>query len=233
MEIIHTDKPAVVAGITLTKLLDQYKDIPVLLLLSGGSAFSILENISTMALDSRITLGVLDERYDTDASVNNFAKLKQTDFFKQAVEVGASYIDTQVASGETLQNLGSRFNFTLTQWRENNSEGVVLITLGLGKDGHTAGLMPGYVEEVSWSGVLATGYEVTPSVNQHTKRVTVTSRFLKSEVTAAVAYVVGSDKCPVLARLLRAEGEVESCPALLWHSISELTVVTDCKEVSA
>jgi 6-phosphogluconolactonase/glucosamine-6-phosphate isomerase/deaminase len=232
MEIIHTDKPAVVAGEEVGRLLEQYKDTPILLLLSGGSAFSLLENVPVSVLDSRITLGVLDERYDTNPAVNNFAQLSATAFFKQAVLAGASYIDTQVASGETLQNLGLRFNHTLSQWRKNNPSGVVLITLGLGQDGHTAGLLPGYVEEVSWSGVLAMGYEVDPSVNPYTKRVTVTSRFLKNEVTAGVAYVAGSDKCPVLARLLRAEGEIETCPALLWHSIPELTVVTECQEIN-
>jgi 6-phosphogluconolactonase/glucosamine-6-phosphate isomerase/deaminase len=231
MEIIRTNKPKVVAGEVLGKLLDKYKDTPVLLLLSGGSAFSILEAIPVSVLDSRITLGVLDERYDTDSSVNNFAQLSETEFFKQAVLSGALFIDTRVASGESLQNLGLRFNHTLTKWRENNQSGVVLITLGLGKDGHTAGLMPGYVEEVSWSGVLAMGYEVAPSVNPYTKRVTVTSRFLKNEVTAGVAYVAGSDKCPVLDRLLRAEGEIETTPALLWHSIPALTIITDCQEV--
>lgn len=228
MEIIHTDNPTIEAGKVMGELLEQYKDTPVLLLVSGGSAFSLLENIPVSVLDARITFGVLDERYDTDPSVNNFAQLSETEFFKQAVLSGASYIDTKVASGESLQNLGLRFNQTLNKWKDNNPTGVVLITLGLGIDGHTTGLMPGYVEEVSWSGVLAMGYEVTPLVNPFTRRVTVTSRFLKNEVTAAVAYVSGSDKCAVLARLLAAEGEVESCPGLLWHSIPKLTIVTDC-----
>lgn len=232
MEIVHTDNPAVIAAEVMSKLLAQYQDTPILLLLSGGSAFSLLENISISLLDSRITLGMLDERYDTDPTVNNFARLTQTSFFKQAVASGCFIIDTKVASGETLQNLGVRLNHTLNQWKDNNPNGVVLITLGLGKDGHTAGLMPSYVEEVSWSGVLAMGYEVPLAVNPYNKRVTVTSRFLKNEVTAGVAYVVGNEKCSVLAELLRAEGEIETCPALLWHSIPELTVVTDCKEAN-
>lgn len=233
MEIIRTDKPEVVAGEVMGELLSQYKGTPVLLLVSGGSAFSVLENINASEFNSQVTIGVLDERYDTDPLINNFAQLTGTNFFKRAVSYGCSFIDTRVASGESLQNLGLRFNHTLNQWKENNPKGVVLITLGLGKDGHTAGLMPGYVEEVSWSGVLAMGYEVDPSVNPYTKRVTVTSRFLKNEVTAGVAYVVGDDKCSVLSRLLSAEGEIEICPALLWHSIPELTVVTDCKEGAA
>ena len=230
MEIIHKDNPAVAAGLVMSKLLEQYKNAPVLLLVSGGSAFSLLENISASVLDARITLGVLDERYDSDSSINNFAQLSLTHFFKQAVAAGALYIDTRVASGETLQNLGLRFNYTLNKWLENNPTGKVLITLGLGQDGHTAGLMPGYVEEVSWSGVLAMGYEVTPETNPYTRRVTVTPRFLKGEVTAAVAYVAGDDKTQVLAGVLAAEGEIETCPALLWHSIPRLTILTDCYE---
>ncbi len=230
MEIIRRDMPAMAAGEVMTKLLVQYKDTPVLLLLSGGSAFSILENIPAYVLDSRITLGVLDERYDTDESINNFIQLSKTAFFNRAVQSGCFYIDTHVESGETLQNLGLRFNHILSKWREDNPGGVVLITLGLGQDGHTAGLMPGYVEEVSWSGVLAMGYEVDTLVNPYTKRVTVTPRFLKTEVTGAIAYVAGASKCSVLNQLLSAEGEIEICPALLWHSIRGLTIVTDCQE---
>jgi 6-phosphogluconolactonase/glucosamine-6-phosphate isomerase/deaminase len=226
MNLISTTNPVVVAGAELTKILASCADVPVLLLLSGGSAFSFLAEVSETVLDERITLGVLDERYDLDPAINNFAQLSQLSFFARAVEGGCSFIDTRVEAGESLVDMALRYDLAIKSWRRQNPEGVVVATLGLGIDGHTAGIMPDYVDGLATSSSAVVGYTVPASVSLYQNRVTISPRFFKEDIAAAMAFVVGEEKYPSLETVIAKEGEINDRPALLWHHIPTVTLVT-------
>ena len=76
LEIFHIGSPAAGAGIALGEVLEYHKEQPVLLMLSGGSAFSILDYIEADVLGPNLTISILDERCSSDSKINNFLQLK-------------------------------------------------------------------------------------------------------------------------------------------------------------
>lgn len=231
MKIVRSTDPARDAALALSALLEQYAAEPILLLLSGGSALSFLDLVSQNNLSESVTIGVLDERFDGRPTVNNFAQLTATKFFGDACSRGCSCIDTSVQGQESLADMAARYDDAITLWLgEHGEEGKVIVTLGLGVDGHTAGIFPGTVELLETYTSNMVPLEVSKEINEFTKRVTATPHFLRTVVAAGVAYVVGEDKCPVLTDLIANEIETEDFPALIWHQIPNLTVVTSCQE---
>jgi 6-phosphogluconolactonase/glucosamine-6-phosphate isomerase/deaminase len=229
MEIIRSAHPREDAAKALESLLTQYADQSVLLLVSGGSAFSFLDEVTAEGLSSSVTIAALDERFDERATVNNFAQLAATQFFATASACGCTYIDTRVVARESLADMAARYDDAIMLWQAEHPEGVVIATLGLGVDGHTAGNLPGTTALLETYTTNVAPLEVLAEVNEYTKRVTVTPYFLKTAIAAAVAYVVGEEKCSVLAEVLLGEGDVDDLPGLLWHEIPNLTVVTSCQ----
>ncbi|MES2014316.1 MAG: 6-phosphogluconolactonase, partial [Patescibacteria group bacterium] len=124
----------------------------ILLLLSGGSAFDILSYTTLPENASHMTLGVLDERFTKDPKENNFTTLKETGFFKNALQKGARTIDTSMRF-ERVEALAEAMNSAWSLWIEKNSGGTILATLGMGADGHTAGIMP-YAEDPGMFDIL-------------------------------------------------------------------------------
>lgn len=220
MEVIETISPKEDAGKALGALLNENKDKAILLMFSGGSAFTILDFVQSAVLGPHITVTVLDERYSTDPQVNNFAQLEQTNFYKVCLEQGASYISTKVLDGENMEELRNRFDCALLTWKEQNGDGVVIATMGIGADGHTAGIFPGE-HEVDFNGdAWVVGYSVPKEVNEYTDRVTVTNTFLREEVFASIAFVVGDDKQKVVASLRGKNCYVACMPACIMNEMS-------------
>lgn len=97
IQVVHrSENPAECAGILLEEWLEHSGHTPILLLLSGGSAFDLLDHISPEVLGAHITIGMLDERFDTEPSINNFAQLQTLRFYETAKQAGCSFIDSQV-----------------------------------------------------------------------------------------------------------------------------------------
>ncbi len=201
MEIIETESPSEDAGKALSEALLEHKDTPVLLMLSGGSAFAILDFVSPEVLGSHVTVTVLDERYSTDSKVNNFAQLEQTDFYKICVERDTYIISTKVLEGESMGGLRQRFDVALHGWKEQNKDGVILTTMGIGHDGHTAGIFPGEHGVDLNGNDWIVGYSVPKEVNEYTDRVTVTNTFLRECVHKAIVLVAGKEKIQLISEL--------------------------------
>jgi len=203
-------------------------DRPVLLLLSGGSALGVLDVVPASVLGKHLTVAMLDERWSEDPQINNFAQLRTTDFYKRAVAAGVSFFDSRPRLGEPAVALASRYEDFLRAWYMSHSGGVTVATLGMGVDGHTAGIFPGYVAALDRAGTWVAAYTLSLTTNPYSDRVTVTPHFLITQITHAVAYVVGLDKRPVLATLTsNPDTDPELLPAVLWHQVSNLVVVTD------
>ncbi len=202
MEVIETISPREDAGKALSTLLAKNKDKSILLMLSGGSAFTILDSVPSTALGTNITVTMLDERYSTDPEVNNFAQLEQTNFYKTCAEQGVNYISTKVLAGETLDALRNRFDTALHTWKEQNKDGVVIATMGIGADGHTAGIFPGE-HGVDFDGdAWVVSYSVPKEVNKYTDRVTVTNTFLKKIVDFVIVYTDRDKKQEIVLKLI-------------------------------
>ena len=196
-------------------------------MLSGGSAFTILDFVPATVLGPHVTVTALDERYSTDPQVNNFAQLEQTNFYKTCIEQGVNFISTKVLAGESLEALCDRFDCALLTWKQQNRGGVVIATMGIGADGHTAGIFPGEYE-VDFNGdAWAVGYSVPKEVNKYTDRVTVTNTFLREQVDVVVVYAVGNDKYRLVQEIKSDSFLIHEIPAIIIKDMPASTVFTD------
>lgn len=219
------------AGTMLDKTLKELSGAPVLLMLSGGSAFGLLDGVSDAALGSHLTVCMLDERYSLDATVNNFAQLEETAFYARAVAGGCSFIDTSVGEDETLEDLAVRFEERIEWWTDENPDGAVVATMGIGEDGHTAGIMPFPGEPARFASLFENGRWIAgydaAGKNRHSLRVTATNSFLRERVGAAVAVAVGEPKRAALERLFAPEGELSDTPARVMLEMRSVDLYTD------
>jgi len=229
MEIIRSETPKEDAGQALGEVLKKYADRPVLLMLSGGSAMSILDYVDEECLGSNITISVLDERCSRDPQINNFLQLKETTFFKNAVSAGVQVISTEVKEGEGCSDLGNRWEKDLRNWKAKNPDGVIIATMGMGPDGHVAGIMPNAEEETFNGSDLVVSYSVSPEVNKFTDRVTVTYAFLKDYIDEGIAYASGSEKQNIIKVLEENpdEKDIVTIPARIFYQMRSVKLYTD------
>lgn len=230
----HAGKQEVIeaAGRALNEVLLREPERPILFLTAAGSALALLDAVRTEALGSGLTIGVSDERFDTDPKINNFAQMAATPFFKRAEAAGSGFINTRPMPGETLHLMGKRFDQELKEWRRKNPEGRIVMTQGIGPDGHTAGVMPFpenpelfhdlFEDESRW----AVGYDATGK-NEYPSRVTVTLPFLRNEVDETILYVVGDNKREPLQKALSQEGSLNEIPAAILSEMKKANVFTD------
>lgn len=207
--------------------------IPTLLLLSGGSALHLLPAIDLKLLGRHITITVLDERFTEDPLANNFAQISRTLFYHHAEALGVSFIDTRAQRHENLEQLASRFEASLFEWAKKHPEGKIIATLGIGYDGHTAGIMP-YPENPELFDKLfndpdhwAVGYDAGMSKTEHPLRVTTTLVFLKNAVDFAVVYVVGEQKIAAFQHATAEEGSSAQTPARILREMKQVRIYTD------
>lgn len=215
------------AGKRVDEIIGRYKkeNTPVLLMLSGGSSLSLLTAIDAANLSSDLTVCVVDERFSLDPTVNNMAQVMQTDFFRKANEANAKIIDTRPLDGETQDQLAKRFNNALVSWIHNNPNGKIVATLGMGPDGHIAGIMPEnenaekfyneFDREVENEYIVS--YDAGEK-NPFPFRVTTNLPFLR-RIDNAVAYIAGENKREAWNRLNQNEGELARTPARVLGEI--------------
>jgi len=176
----------------------------VLFLSSGGSSFEILGHISGKVLDEHVTIGVLDERHDSTNKNNNFAGLMKTSFYESAKLAGCNFIDTRTAENQNPDELADLFEESLRNWRRDHPDGVIIATIGIGTDGHIAGIMPHpenpiRFEELFNGDRLIVSYDAG-SKNMHPMRITTTLTFL-SFVDRPYVFAAGKEKRHVLEKL--------------------------------
>lgn len=216
--VVEAQAAAVVA-LTSALTSAQQANTPVLLLLSGGSNLAVAAGLDPSLL-TNTTIYPLDERWSTDPQVNNSRQL-------QAAGLPVEILEPQL--NETVAAMGLRFNQLLHDWRVQYSEGQMIATLGMGADGHTAGISPLpddptifkelFTEDTIW----AVGYEgllVPP------ERVTVTFPFL-NQISQLIALITGAAKQPVLAAALAEQQQPHQLPMTALAHHPGLRIFTD------
>lgn len=220
---------AKIIGQNISADLAVWADVPILLLLSGGSALNILEYIETENW-SNITLFFLDERYSVDNTDSNFAQLAQFDWLTKVTGLGAKYIDSRVLSGEDLDSFTKRLNSSLKNWLDTNLAGKKLAIMGMGPDGHVAGIFP-YPENPVLFAKLFTGKEIMVSHNVYGKnkfpqRVTTTFSFFDL-LDRSYVCICGEEKRKALTELSRKKLPKHELPAGILYNIKDVFLVTD------
>ncbi len=223
-------KPDKEAGDYISSVFSLFSsDTPVLFLSSGGSALSILEYVDISSLPKNLTVGVLDERVTQNSEESNFSKLVGTRFFKDALKKGIKSIDTRTKKNETREQLSERFENSIREWIRNYPNGEVVVTMGMGEDGHTAGIFPTKTKKdfniLFPENRLVVSLDVGDK-SEFSKRATVTPLFLKTIPTYTIAYVVGDKKSKALKIALNENIEHKS-PASIINIMLDVIIFTD------
>ncbi len=216
----------------LTTALDAEGREPLLFLASGGSAQEVLEQIDHRILGEHITLGVVDERYGVDKNDQNFYQLTQTAFAQAVRTAGGTLCDAGVAEARDVFHAGELLARCIYDFRLRYPDATIITLLGVGVDGHTAGIMPFNDDAEVFRSLFvdteayAVGYDAKDK-NAFPLRATVTCAFLAQDVDYAVVYAVGADKKDALHRVVQEDGLLHETPARIFHAMKDVVLCTD------
>lgn len=227
---LNKEEATAASGEALNDLLVQNKKQPTLLLLSGGSALKMLDYISPSVLNENLTITMADERFSQKKEENNFLQLQKTRFFSDALGAETNFFGTLARNEETMENLAQRWEANIKKWRDNFPNGKIIATLGMGADGHTAGIFPFPEDARKFKQLFendrwVAAYDVGDK-NKYKKRITATITFLKL-VDEAIIFVCGKEKKENFNRVLSKTSFLAELPAMVWHNIKQARIFTD------
>ncbi len=193
----------------------------------------------------------VDERFDPTGEASNFAAFMSTDFFRKAESAGVRFIDTRVKEGQGRGDLANEFETAIRKWMADFVTptessylvipsvveesrpcpmGKVIAILGMGPDGHTAGIFPDADEKAFHDRFegnrLVVGYRA-PEYATCPERVTVTLSFLEKNVDQAFVFVSGEEKHTAWERVLRNDEPIHLLPAGIFQRLSKVQIFTD------
>lgn len=207
--------------------------VPTLLMLSGGSSFNLLHGVEKKNLGPHLTICALDERFSEDSTVNHSLKISHSLFYHHALELDASFIDTSVKLGDTYEHLAKRFEEALFTWSKENPNGKVVATMGIGYDGHVAGIMP-FPESPETFNILfeskehwVVGYDAGLAKTQYPLRVTTNMTFLRDMVDFSVTYVTGEEKIAALTKAVEEQGTIAETPGRVLREMKHVRLFTN------
>ncbi|OHA34978.1 MAG: hypothetical protein A2928_03315 [Candidatus Taylorbacteria bacterium RIFCSPLOWO2_01_FULL_45_15b] len=223
----NAKEAAILAGSKLTELIRGESE--VLLLLSAGSSFRLLQYIDHSMLGPHITCGVIDERATADPEFNNFINLEKHDFFDLAEARGVVFLESVPKQDETAEALAARVERSWRHWKATHPCGNVVAVLGVGDDGHTAGIFPARkstfkrrFETPNW----VHGYD-EPKIPRFPRRVSATATFLVEVVDAAIFFAVGEAKREILREVMKTSRGRSRVPARVLHSMKKVILFSD------
>lgn len=196
----------------------SHDEIPTLLLISGGSSLRVAYDFSKHihASLSHVTIGFVDERFDSTHS--NFAELMTMfpDVMPTLTSRGATWIDTRPQRNNELE---------MADWYEKTLLSLAsyrwIILLGMGADGHIAGIFPDeedafmkrFVDTKRW----VVGYEAN---DRFPKRFTLTFPAI-SRADMLLAYIAGEEKKDTLRKAIFENVPLHQCPASFLKNTSQ------------
>lgn len=207
-------------------------DRPTLLLCSGGSSLAVLAYLTDRALRPNLFLGLIDERWTSEESGSNLSALKALPFVLYAQKKGVPIVGIEVVGSVSPEASATQYEGYLKQWRSTFQTGVIIAVLGVGSDGHVAGILP-YPEEKNWfdetflkTHKWVVGYD-TKGKGDFSGRVSVSLHFLVQEVDVAIVYACGEEKRLALERVVYVSGSIAEVPARVLPLMKEVHLFTD------
>lgn len=220
------------AGKTISHYLDLHKK-PTLFLISGGSCLSVIDHIDLGSIHTTLSIGVVDDRFSFDPYVSNSMQLSRSKFAQVVAMQGGIVYSAAPVAGDTLALCASRYNSHISLWKKNYPRGKIIALLGVGIDGHIAGMMP-YPEDANFfnqtfllNQQLIVGYDAGVK-NKYPLRVTATFALLKQSDQVFV-YACGPEKLSALGKSTNTHEKVAAVPGWGIHLCSSVHIFTDQK----
>ncbi len=199
----------------------------VLFFVTGGSSIAVAVKVSEFLKGNdlkNLTIMMTDERYGA---------LNHADSnWHQMIEKGFSLPQAKlipIITGDDFTTTIDKFNENLAY--EFNVAGYTIGLFGVGKDGHTAGIIPGSIAVESED--LACGHH-TPTFD----RITITPKIIEN-LDEAVVFMQGEEKwgvvkdlvaLPVPGRPREKNIDINKQPAQVLKRVPLLTIFTDYKK---
>ncbi|MBP6881706.1 MAG: 6-phosphogluconolactonase [Candidatus Pacebacteria bacterium] len=231
MEIHTTDNPAKLLGEELSERINTH-DGDVVCLLSGGSALDVIQYIELgeerqdpNKCECRTIFMMGDERWSREREVNNTLQL-QTRYLEHLVN--KTLIATIPDENESLVDFAARIEKTFLEKLSQLRNVKIFMILGMGSDGHTAGIFP-----MSKGSFQKTYRDDTTYVPVHVEGLKIDSRasftpaWILRQVDEIFAYVVGDAKHLILKSLINETKELHERPAELLKLHKHSHIYTD------
>jgi 6-phosphogluconolactonase/glucosamine-6-phosphate isomerase/deaminase len=189
----------------------------VLWLTSGGSnipsSVQIMDNISA-GLSKQLSVSLADERYgEPGHSESNWAQLMQAGFSGKHATL-LPVLKPGVSFEQTIRTYNQLMEKAFA------SHDVIIAQLGIGPDGHVAGILP-HSPATTETTALVTGYKDPPLT-----RITLTFPGL-SRVTAAYVFAFGKPKQKALVSLHTQALPKTEQPAQILSELPEAYIYND------
>ncbi len=188
----------------------------VLLFISGGSVIPFEIEATKKIKDfsnKNLVVTLADERFGLpDSSDSNWFKLVSRGFDLPEAKL-VPYL-SGLSLSETMKKIKGELNEELSK-----AEYKIAI-LGLGLDGHTAGILP-YSDAVTSRENIC--FFETPTYD----RITITPKLI-SELNEVIVIAMGEDKWPIVS-LLSKDISIEDQPAQILKKVPILTIFSDHK----
>lgn len=192
----------------------------VLWLVSGGSAVTsqvqIMQQLQAAVPQALANLTVLpvDERYGVKSHENSNTFQMQTAGFSPGAAHWPDILDGNLPLSETVSHYNTVASDALA------AAEYVLATLGMGADGHTAGVLPGSPAITDTTSTVV-GY----SWSDYERMTLGVPALLQIDTAYVLAY--GESKKSALERLYENDEPVELLPAKILYDLPVVTVYND------
>lgn len=224
----NLDHPSKHAADHLNRLLEGTD--PILFLSAGGSALTVLNHGIEIPPTVDVSTTVIDERFVSDQGNRNFYQLQQTNFVADHKgNESFRLIDPWPSTSQSLTATTSHWRQQIASWLQANPDGKVIALMGVGADGHIAGIFPHREDKfinLYKGNPIVVGWRNSDIDNEFTSRITTTPVFISEQIDTALLFAVGDRKRTVLTNLMQTDKPTHQQPAQILKT-TPMILTTD------
>jgi len=225
MRIHNTSNPAKEAGDHINQIFNKHQG-DIVCLLSGGSVLEVTRYIKIPDESECRTIFIMgDERVSRGVNINNYLQLQA---LLPNSKILRNTIPTVPEENENSIDFAVRIEKTFLQIFSELKEPKIISLLGVGEDGHVAGIFP--LEKAIFYTVYKDDRAYVPVPANELKidyRASFTPSWMLMNVDEIIAYLSGKPKQIILESLIGEQKEIYERPAELLKEHKHSHIYTD------